>query len=326
MILVRTPFRVSFVGGGSDIPSFYERSHGAVVSTSIDKYMYLSMHKKFDEGFRVAYSRIEEVLRRDEIDHPIVKNVLNYFNISENLEITSTADIPGRGTGLGSSSSYCISLIRALSEYFNYDLNKQQIANLACHVEIDLCQEPIGKQDQFACALGGYNKFEFNQLGEVTTKPLNLKEDYIEFFEAHWMAFYTGETRSASKILKDQAKTIKTHDKFAHMKEMVDLVQPFVDSLVSEDIEQSSDLLNLNWRLKKQLADGISNSKIDSMYDAALKAGAMAGKLLGAGAGGFLFLLVPPNKRGAVKHAMQGRKLVTFKSDNSGTSVVYRGQ
>lgn len=224
MIVVRSPFRLSFVGGGSDIRSFYENNRGAVISTSVNKYMYLSLHRKFDQGFRIAYSKIEEVKKKDDIMHPIVRNVLEHFDVNADLEITSTADIPGKGTGLGSSSSYCISLIRALSEYFNYDLSKKEIAELACHVEIEMCQEPIGKQDQYACALGGYNKLEFCKSGQVKINPITISEDYRSIFEAHWMVFYTGKTRSASKILKVQAQMIKKPEKINRLVKMVELV------------------------------------------------------------------------------------------------------
>jgi len=325
MIVVRSPFRLSFVGGGSDIRSFYENNRGAVISTSVNKYMYLSLHRKFDQGFRIAYSKIEEVKKKDDIMHPIVRNVLEHFDVNADLEITSTADIPGKGTGLGSSSSYCISLIRALSEYFNYDLSKKEIAELACHVEIEMCQEPIGKQDQYACALGGYNKLEFFKSGQVKINPITISEDYRSIFEAHWMVFYTGKTRSASKILKVQAQMIKKPEKINMLVKMVELVDPFVDSLLSEDIEYSAELLNLNWRLKKELTADVSNTIIDQMYDTAIDAGALAGKLLGAGAGGFLFLLVPPHKKLNVKYAMRHLKHVSFESDNTGTSVVYKG-
>ena len=325
MIIVRTPFRLSFVGGGSDISSFYEKNNGAVISTSIDKYMYLSLHDKFDEGIRLAYSKIEEVRKIDEIMHPIARNVLNHFNVTANLEITSTADIPGKGTGLGSSSSYCISLIRALCEYFNYDLSKREIAELACHIEIELCREPIGKQDQYACALGGYNKLEFCKTGQVKVEPISMEKDYQAYFEEHWMVFYTGKTRSAAQILDVQAQMIKRPEKNNMLVKMVELVDPFIDSLLAEDVEKSAELLNLNWQLKKEITKGVSNKMIDQMYETALDAGALAGKLLGAGAGGFLFLLVPPNKKLAVRHALRHLKLVQFSSDNTGTSVLFRG-
>ena len=324
MIVVRTPFRVSFVGGGSDMRAFYENNKGAVISTSIDKYMYLSLHKKFDQGFRIAYSKIEDVQKKHEIVHPIVRNVLEHFDVNTDLEITSTADIPGKGTGLGSSSSYCISLIRALSEYFNFDLNKREIAELACHVEIEMCKEPIGKQDQYACALGGYNKLEFLNTGKVKVNPIKLSEDYRMNFEAHWMVFYTGKTRSASKILEAQGQLIKKPEKNNKLMKMVELVDPFIESLLSEDIAKSAELLNLNWVLKKELTADISNTQIDEMYEAAIEAGALAGKLLGAGAGGFLFLLVPPNKKLDVKYMMRHLKHVPLNSDNTGTSLVYR--
>lgn len=304
--------------------SFYENNGGAVISTSIDKYMYVSLHDKFDEGFRIAYSKIEDVREVHEIEHPIVRNVLIYFNVTKNLEITSTADIPGKGTGLGSSSSYAVSVIRALSELHNCDLKKQEIAELACHIEIKLCGEPIGKQDQYACAIGGYNKLEFEKSGQVNVIPVEMSDDYKNFFESHWMAFYTGNSRSASTILKKQSQMIKDPLKNSMLLRMVELVNPFIDSLSSENIQMTGELLNENWLLKKQLTDGISSSEIDEMYDEAKAAGALAGKLLGAGAGGFLFLLVPPSKRAEVRYALRHLKYVKFSSENSGTSVVYR--
>ena len=325
MILVRTPFRISFVGGGSDIKSYYQSNPGAVISTSIDKYMYLSLHRKFDKGFRIAYSKIEDVNCRSQIKHPIVRNTLNLFNIDSDLEISAIADIPGKGTGLGSSSSYCISLIKAISEFNNWDLNKKEIAKFACKVEIEMCKEPIGKQDQYACALGGYNRLSFKEDGSVVDERISIDRDFRRYFETYWMIFYTGITRSTSDVLSAQIKEMEKPEKKIVIKEMVELVDPFVQNLKSGNVKELARLLDINWKLKKQMTSIVSNVQINQMYDTAISSGALSGKLLGAGAGGFLLLLVPPSKRSNVQKSLKNLMQVSMQSEHTGTSIIYRG-
>lgn len=324
MLVTRTPFRISFVGGGSDISSYYKNNNGAVISTSIDKYMYISIHQKFDKGFRIAYSKIEEVSKISDIEHPIVKNVLKLLNVKDHLEISSIADIPGYGTGLGSSSSYCVGLLKAITEVNNIEYSKEKIACLACKVEIDMCKEPIGKQDQYAAALGGYNKFIFKTDGSVTKRQIKITNDFKRHFESCWMVVYTGITRSTKSILKDQNKQIENFNKLTAMKEMVSLVDPFEKALCDESIEELGNILKHNWDLKKTLSKNISNDFIDEMYNLALKNGALSGKILGAGAGGFLFLLVHPSTQKKMREIFKKFRIVNLASEDTGTSVVYR--
>ena len=196
MIITRTPFRMSFFGGGSDLPAYYEKNNGAVLSTSINRYMYINLHKKFNSGLRVAYSEVEEVSSVADLRHPIVKHILQYFGISGGLEISSIADIPAKGTGLGSSSSYTVGLIKAISEYQNLLISNLEIADLACHIEIDLCGEPIGKQDQYAAAVGGFNVFRFSPEG-TTVQPVTLSSSFMHYISASLVSVYTGCERNA---------------------------------------------------------------------------------------------------------------------------------
>lgn len=323
MLVTRTPFRISFVGGGSDMSSYYERKFGAVISTSINKYMYISIHKKFEKGFRIAYSKIEEVNKVSEIEHSIVRNTLNLLNLEDQLEISSIADIPGHGTGLGSSSSYCVGLLKALTEMNNLDYSKEKIAELACKVEIDLCKEPIGKQDQYAAALGGYNKLIFNKDGSVSRNQIKISNDFKRHFERYWMVIYTGINRKAKYILEDQNKQIKNSYKYNIMNEMVRLVDPFEKALSNQSIEELGKILDHSWNLKKSLSKNISNNLINDMYDLAIKNGSLGGKILGAGAGGFLFLLVHPSGQNVIREIFKQYRIVNFSSENTGTSVVY---
>lgn len=323
MLVTRTPFRISFVGGGSDISSYYTKQNGAVISTSVDKYIYISVHKKFDKGFRLAYSKIEEVSNISNIKHPIVKNVLKLLNVKDQLEISSIADIPGHGTGLGSSSSYCVGLLKALTKMNDMKYSKEKLAELACKVEIEMCKEPIGKQDQYAAALGGYNKLIFKKDGCVSRNKIKFGNDFKNYFESHWIVIYTGITRSTKTILKDQDNQIKNYEKFNTMNEMVSLVEPFEKAIHSESIEDLSKVLKYSWTLKKSLSKNISNNFIDDMYDLALSNGALSGKILGAGAGGFLFLLAHPSKHKKIKEKFKEYRIINFSSENSGTTVIY---
>ena len=325
MIITRTPFRMSFFGGGSDLPAFYEKERGAVLSTSVNKYMYVNLHSKFDEGIRLAYSRVEEVKNVKDIDHPIVRNVLKYFSISGGLEISSIADIPARGTGLGSSSSYAVGLIKAISEYTGALLSKADIAEIACNVEIEMCREPIGKQDQFAASFGGFNIFEFSPEG-VTVKPISLSSSFIHQMSASIVAVYTGQSRSASSILREQKAALDHNAKFSLQKQMVGLVYDAEKMLLAEDLQSFGQLLDESWRMKRQLTDSISNSVIDEIYATGIRAGAWGGKLLGAGMGGFVMFLVNPLNVNSVKSALSNYRIVDLYPEASGSVVIYNSK
>ena len=323
MIVVRSPFRLSFVGGGSDLPSFYERHPGSVLSTAIDKYIYLNIHQKFEEGYRIAYSQVEDVKSRDQISHPIVRNALKLLNIETPLEITSIADIPGKGTGLGSSSSFAVGLTIALSTQAGIPISKLESADTACKIEIEMCGEPIGKQDQYAAAIGDYNVFRFFEDGSVKVEPLNLDDEIRREFEDQWVIVYTGKTRSAGTILAEQSKGMADVAKFEATKTMAALVPEFSSSLVKGDFKEIGVLLNENWKLKRSLQTDISNDLVNKIYDTGMAYGALGGKLLGAGAGGFVFLLVPKECRENVIKSLNKFRLFQFRSDRSGAKVIY---
>ena len=324
MISVRSPFRVSFVGGGSDMESFFRYNEGSVISTSIDKYIYVNVNKKFDPGYRIAYSKVEETKTVDDIQHPLVKNCLKIGKIDQPLEISSIADIPGQGTGLGSSSSYTVGLILALTSLTKNKISKAKLAKTACEVEIGLCNEPIGMQDQFAAAFGGYNRFFFKKSGKVLCKKIKLKNDFKNYFESRWLVFFTGISRRASSILRDQQKLLKNRDTFAIQKQMVLLCDDFESALINEDFRSLAKILRESWLLKKRISPKISNQMIDDMYETAINSGALGGKLLGAGSGGFLFLLVPLSRRDKVIEALRRFRLFHFFSEDKGAKVIYR--
>jgi D-glycero-alpha-D-manno-heptose-7-phosphate kinase len=323
LIITRTPFRISFVGGGSDLESFYARHTGAVISTSINKYMYISSHKFFEEDkIRVKYSKTETVNHADELQHPILKTVLNKFDIKGGLEFSSIADVPA-GTGLGSSSAFTVGLLHNLHLIKNNLVTKSNLAAEACHVEIDLLKEPIGKQDQYATACGGLNVIEFLASGEVKVDPVTMEADIYQTLQQNLLMFYTGAQRSASNILAEQKKNTSQEDKFNILKSMVSLVYDTKKSLVNGQPDDLGKILHENWILKKQLASGISNSTIDQAYDTALKNGALGGKLLGAGGGGFLLFYCPVNLQPKLINALKPLRQFDFKFENEGSKLIH---
>ena len=297
MIISKTPLRISFAGGGSDIESYYRKSAGAVVSTSIDKYVYITVNKKFDDHIRVSYSKTEEVKRVDEVGHKLVREILKFHKIKGGLEITSIADIPSRGTGMGSSSSFSVGLLHCLYAYKNKYVSAARLAEESSYIEINKCGGPIGKQDQYSAAFGGFNFIQFNTDGSVKVEPLIFKRKTKELLKKNLLLFYTGITRSASSILIKQVNNISISiEKRNILEDMVTLAYKLKADLQDNRLDTFGDILHQNWILKKELSDDISNPQIDVWYDIALKNGAAGGKLLGAGGGGFLlFSLLEKN-------------------------------
>src|SRR6267378_1383233 len=296
MIISRTPLRMSFAGGGSDLPDFYRRHGGAVVSTAIDKYIYVNSNPKFDNGIRVAYSKTEEVKSVGEVEHPIVRAALKHLEIDGGIEITTIADIPSKGTGLGSSSSFTVGLLHALSAFKGQYISSDRLGKDSCYIEIDLCKEPIGKQDQYAAAFGGLNLIEFKGDDSVVVSPVICNRTTIEALEAHVLLFYTGVTRSASNLLKQQSEGIDSDErKQRTIKRMVELAYTLRTELQRNNITVFGEILHENWVLKKSIAPDITAQNIDNWYNTARRAGALGGKLLGAGGGGFLMLFAPPD-------------------------------
>lgn len=325
MIISRTPFRVSFVGGGSDIGEFYKHSQGAVLSTTINKYMYIYTHDFFDEDkIRLKYSQNETVTDVNDIKHPIIRDILKKFRITGAIEISSNADIPSN-TGLGSSSSFTVGLLHNLYTKFGKYASKDLLAREACDVEINQLKEPIGKQDQYASAFGGLNVILFDPSGTVRVNPVHLTKSSHEALQKNLITFYTGIQRKASSILDQQGENMKLADKREVIKKMVELVWELRDALQSSDLNKFGEILHKNWLLKKRLTDKISNSMIDDYYETALKHGASGGKILGAGGGGFLLLYCEEKNHARLKQAMSSLKEMKFSFDNEGSKILHIG-
>ena len=324
MIITRAPFRVSFCGGGSDIPSFYLKHGGCVLSTSIRKYMYLTLHQSFDPSEIVLkYSQTEIVHSYDEIKHNYFRQVLKDMNV-HGVEITSMADIPA-GTGLGSSSSFTVALLHLLHTYKGEFVSKYQLANDACDVEINQLGNPIGKQDQFAAAFGGLNFIEFKMNGYVDVQPVVMKPESYRQLQHNLLMFYLGGTHSASAILKEQTDSMKKDDVDGTKAQlqMCDIARELKEQLEKNNIDAMGELMDENWQLKKTLATGISNPLIDETYDKAMKNGATGGKLLGAGGAGFMLFYVPEDRQASVREALSNLREMEFKMDNSGSSIIH---
>ena len=323
MIITRTPFRVSLCGGGSDLPSFYEKNGGCVISTTINKYMYVTVHPSFQEDLTVLkYSKTETVKELNDIEHPIFKQCLIDNNI-KGVEITSIADIP-QGTGLGSSSSFTVGLLNALACYQRKFVTKEEIASKACQVEIEELGNLIGKQDQYAAAYGGLNYYQFNADGTVYVEPVLMSKEAFHKLEENLIMMYVGGVHSASAILKEQSKNVATAaDKEANLKKMCEMTLKLKKELENDNVDALGEILHESWMLKKTLASGISNPDIDKWYDIAMKNGALGGKLLGAGGGGFLLFYVPKERQQQVIDSLPELKELKFKFDHQGTIPVF---
>jgi D-glycero-alpha-D-manno-heptose-7-phosphate kinase len=324
MIIVRTPLRLSFAGGGSDFKAFYERMDGAVVSSAIDKFVYVIVKERFDDKIYINYSKKEIVDRVDEIEHDLVREAMRIAGMGNGVEITTLADIPSEGSGLGSSSSITVGLLHAFYTYQNVLVTAEQLAEEACRIEIDIIGKPIGRQDQYAAAYGGVNQFVFSS-GDaaVVRTPLVLDNGPLRVFASNLLLYFTGITRSSDTILSEQKKNFSEQEKYEVMCEMVSLVEPFRTALEQGDIETCARLLNENWQLKKKMATGITNGEIEEMYEKAKRAGALGGKIAGAGGGGFLMLVVPREKQNAVFEAMKEYRELPFMLERSGSKVIF---
>lgn len=323
MIVSKTPLRMSFVGGGSDLPAFYREEEGAVLSTSIDKYMYICVNKKFDGRIRISYTKTEDVERRQEVEHPLVREALDLVGINGGIEIASMADIPSKGSGLGSSSSYTVGLLNALYAFRNQFASKEMLATQACEIEIDRCGEPIGKQDQYAAAYGGLNLIRFHPDDSVSVDPVICKPSLLQEMEDSILVFFTGRTRSASAVLANQSKAMGMANRRVLMRRMVKLAFEMKEQLVTGTLEHLGSLLDENWRLKSQLTSGITDPQIDALYAAGISNGALGGKLLGAGNGGFMMFYAPKEKHAKIISTLSCLELVKFRFDFAGAQVVF---
>jgi D-glycero-alpha-D-manno-heptose-7-phosphate kinase len=323
MITTQTPFRISFFGGGSDLSGFYRRHPGAVLSAAINRSMYLTTHPYFDlSAIHLKYSKTELVPSVDQIEHPILRAVLRELAPKGGIEVASIADIPG-GTGLGSSSAFTVGLIQNLNARLERFLPPARLAEEACHIEIDILKEPIGKQDQYAAAFGGLNHFTFHSDGRTTIDKIFLAAETIKRLEASLFLLDLGMSRSASTILHEQARNLSDVNTFETQKTMVDQVEIGKQLLRDGNLDGFGRLLHEAWQLKKTLASKISDPAIDARYQQGLDAGALGGKLLGAGGGGFLLFYCPLAAQSSFLAAMSGLKRVPFRFDFSGSRIIH---
>lgn len=325
MIGTRTPFRVSFAGGGSDLKEFYSKHPGCVLSTTIDKYMFIFIHAFFDKRIQVKYSKTELVEDVKDIKHPIVRELLKKFGLT-GVDITSIADIPA-GTGLGSSCSFTVGLLHALYAYTNRYPHKEKLAKEACELEIDILKEPIGKQDQYAASYGGLNFITFYPNESVNVEPILMPAARFAEFEQNLLMFYVGGARPASDILSDQkVNIIADKKKFNSLIIMAELARQMKEVLLFGDLRDVGPILDEGWQLKKSLSTKISENKIDHYYELAMKNGATGGKLLGAGGGGFLLFYCEKEHQEKLRKALAELRELRFKFDNFGTKVIYVGE
>ena len=322
MILARAPFRISFVGGGSDLPAFFEQNYGAVVSTAIDKYVYIMIHPYFHNKIRIKYSKVEDVDHISEIKHPIVRECLKLVGVERGIEIASIADVPA-GTGIGSSSTFTVCLLHALYTFKGQKVGKEKLAREACQIEIDLLKEPIGKQDQYIASYGGLNFFRFERNGQVLIEPLTLPSILQDRLFENLCMFYVGNPRQASQILKNQSANMKRKLEFNQTKKLVGLAEQLKEELKLGNSDSLGRLLDQGWQIKKRLSKDISNSVIDDYYIKAQKAGALGGKLLGAGGGGFLLFYCPKEYQSQLRQVLGLREL-SFALDYNGSQIIYR--
>lgn len=324
MIITRTPFRISFFGGGTDYPAWYRDNGGAVLSTTINKYCYISCRKLppfFEHKSRIVWSLIENVKNADEIQHPCVREALKFMNVPYGVSIHHDGDLPAR-TGLGSSSSFTVGLLHALHALQGKMLSKMELAKTAVHLEQDILKESVGSQDQVAAALGGFNKIEFNGNHDFTISPVSIPRERILELQSHLMLFFTGTVRTASEIASEQIKTIpKKSEELRRMRAAVEEAIKILNN--RHDLDDFGKLLHENWLLKKTLASKISNSRIDALYNTAISAGALGGKILGAGGGGFMAFFAKPRNQESVRKALGELLEVPFAFEKEGSQIVY---
>jgi D-glycero-alpha-D-manno-heptose-7-phosphate kinase len=321
MILTRTPFRISFAGGGSDLRSFYSRRPGAVVSTTIDKAMYVAIHPYFHDKIRIKYSRTEDVASAGDVQHPLVRECLRRVGIERGMEIASFADVPA-GTGMGSSSAFTVGLLHALMAWAGQKLAPAELAADACEIEIDQVGEPIGKQDQYATAYGGLNYIRFLSDERVEIRPVACSARTRETLNSRLMLFYVGQERPATSILTEQARNMADPEKFNRVARIADLAEELWRSLENNEVDSFGEILHQGWLMKSAVATGITNDLIESSYRMGREAGAEGGKLLGAGGGGFLLFYCRPEKQSHVRTALGHLREMPFRMSSEGSRVL----
>lgn len=324
MIITKTPFRISFFGGGTDYPAWYREHGGSVLATSIDKYCYITLRRLppfFEHRHRIVYSNIENVKEIDEIKHPAVRNVLQWMGVDEGLEIHHDGDLPAR-SGLGSSSSFTVGLIHAIKALRGQYASKRELAQDAIYVEQEVIKENVGSQDQASAAYGGFNRIDFLPSGDIAVSPVIISKERLSALESHLMLFFTGFTRIASEVAKAQIENLASRKTELHrMQAMVDEGLSVLGG-PNTSLDDFGKLLNQAWLYKRSLSDKVSNSAIDELYSAGISAGAFGGKILGAGGGGFLLMFAKPEDQPKVREALKKLIYVPIKFESGGSSVV----
>jgi D-glycero-alpha-D-manno-heptose-7-phosphate kinase len=321
MIISQTPFRVSFAGGGTDLPAFYLEEPGAVLSTTINRHMYVTVHRRFEPTFRIAYSQIELAAQNSSISHELVREALLATGVTEPLEVTTIGDVPA-GTGMGSSSTLTVGLLNAFHAISGRIRSAAQLAEDACRIEIDVLGKPIGRQDQYAAAYGGMNLICFHPDRSVTVEPVPCRAETLNQLEQRILLLYTNRTRSADGILQKQSDG--TCGKISILRNMREIAFQMRYELCGVgDLDRFAGLLDEAWKLKRSLGFGISDTGIDAWYNAAQKAGAQGGKLLGAGGGGFVLLMAPPERHAAIRNALGNPKELRFSLDRQGSRIIF---
>ena len=321
MIISQTPYRVSFAGGGTDLPAFYEHEYGAVLSAALGKHMYVTVSPRFDPTTRVAYTKTEIAENTGDLEHTIVREALRLTGLGRHLEITTIGDVPA-GTGLGSSSTLTVGLLNALYAYQGRVTSREKLAEESCDIEIDILEKPIGRQDQYAAAYGGLNYIRFLPDHTVELEPVPCRHETILELERRALMLYTATQRDADSILEKQSAG--TADRLDVLREMRDMAAEMKGVLSgSGDVDEFARLLHRGWELKRSLGFGISSAFVDDWYRKAREAGAEGGKLLGAGGGGFLFLLAPPERHEAIREALGRPREVEFSLDRRGSRIIF---
>ena len=324
MVIVQTPLRISFFGGGTDFPGYFRARGGCVLSTTIDKYIFIVIKDRFDEKLRLGYTKTEMVDHLDELEHELIREAMRKTNITQGVEVTTLGDIPSAGSGLGSSSTVTVGALHAMYSYRGDLVTAERLASEACDIEIDQLGAPIGIQDQYIAAYGGLRFLEFCRNGQVIVDKVEIDRTTRRRLNENTMLFFTGVTRSANGILREQKSNVS--QRLEVLDEMKRIAFTARDQLVSGNLDAIGSLLHESWLLKKSLASGVSNSEIDDMYAAARKAGALGGKVAGAGGGGFLILYCPHERQEDVRKELSGLQELPFLLENDGSKVIFNYQ
>ena len=321
MIIVQTPLRISFFGGGTDFRAFFMQEGGCVLSSAIDKYIFVTIKQRFDSKLRIGYTQTEMVDGVDQIHHELIRESLRLTRIDRGIEITTMGDIPSEGSGLGSSSTVTVGALHAMYAYLGEMVPAERLAREACAIEIETLKKPIGIQDQYIAAYGGFRFFEFLPDGTVTVERVRLSPNAERVFNNNFMLFFTGVSRDSSSILREQVNNLK--DRLSELREIKDMACEARCAIDKENFEALAVLLHQSWELKKRLAGTISNGRINEMYETARSAGAIGGKIAGAGGGGFLLLYVPFEHQNRVRMALHGLQELPFRLEADGTKVIF---